>query len=236
MNLFLPDAILFDLDGTLVDSAPDLTTAVNQSLADLGRPSIAEDQVREWIGNGARRLVARALAGQRQIGPEPPQTGAALERFFFHYHACLCDRSVLYPGVAAGLARLAGLGLPLAVITNKPGAFTGPLLEALGIAGRFATTVSGDTLAVKKPDPAPLIHAAEILRVDISRCLFVGDSAADRDAASAAGAMLIRVPYGYPGDDAIFADHPAALTLTVESLAERLVQLSEAGRERVDQA
>jgi len=225
VSLFFPDAVLFDLDGTLVDSAPDLTTAVNRTLADLDRPAIDEDRVRHWIGNGARRLVARALAGRRGITAEPPQTEAALARFFAHYHDCLHERSVLYTGVANGLGRLAALDLPLGVVTNKPGAFTQPLLEALGIAGRFATLVSGDTLAVKKPDPAPLVHAADALQVDIRRCLYVGDSAADRDAAAAAGALLVRVPYGYPGDDAIFDGHPAALTLTVPALAERLAVL-----------
>ncbi|MEX0431102.1 phosphoglycolate phosphatase [Spiribacter insolitus] len=230
MNLFFPDAVLFDLDGTLVDSAPDLTTAVNRCLADLGRPAIDEDRVRNWIGNGARWLVARALAGRRGIAAEPPQTEAALARFFVHYRDCLHERSVLYAGVADGLARLAVLDLPLAVVTNKPGAFTQPLLEALGIAGRFATLVSGDTLGVKKPDPAPLVHAAEALRVDIQRCLYVGDSAADRDAAHAAGALLVRVPYGYPGDDAVFAEHPADLTLTVPALADRLAALSQSNR------
>ena len=230
MTLFFPEAVLFDLDGTLVDSAPDLTTAVNRSLADLGRPALDESRVREWIGNGARRLVARALAGQREIAVEPPQTEAALARFFVHYRDCLHEHSRLYPGIPEGLGQLTALGLPLAVVTNKPGAFTGPLLEALGIATCFATTVSGDTLAVKKPDPAPLLHAAQALQVDVRRCLYVGDSAADRDAASAAGATLVRVPYGYPGDDAIFADHPAALTLTVSELSEQLAQLPEAGR------
>ena len=101
-----------------------------------------------------------------------------------------------------------------------------PLLASLGIDGYFAATVSGDTLEVKKPPPGPLLHAAETLQVDIRGCLYVGDSAADRDAAQAAGATLVRVPYGYPGDDAIFAGHPAALTLTIEALAERLADLA----------
>jgi phosphoglycolate phosphatase-like HAD superfamily hydrolase len=133
MTLFYPQAVLFDLDGTLVDSAPDLTTAVNRSLADLGRPPITEAQARAWIGNGARRLVARALAGQREIDAEPAQTEAAMAAFFHHYRDCLVQASRVYDGVVEGLAQLAALECPMAVVTNKPGAFTLPLLEALGL-------------------------------------------------------------------------------------------------------
>lgn len=224
MNRFRPAAVLFDLDGTLVDSAPDLTTAVNRSLADIDRPALTEDQVCAWIGNGARRLVARALAGKRDITAEPPATDAALARFFVHYHDCLHEGSRLYPGVRDGLERLQAMGLPMGVVTNKPAAFTTPLMASLGIAGYFGVAVSGDTLDVKKPDPAPLIHAAGQLGVAIEDCLYVGDSDADRAAAEAAGSPLVRVPYGYPGDDAIFADHPAAMTLTVDQLAVGLAE------------
>jgi len=226
MNPMQAAGLLFDLDGTLVDSAPDLTTAVNRSLADRGAAALDETRVRQWIGDGARRLVARALAGRRDIDVEPAGTEPALARFFVHYHDCLCDRSALYPGVREGLERIRALGLPMAVVTNKPAAFTAPLLEALGIDGFFGVTVSGDTLGVKKPDPAPLVHAADRLGVATEACLFVGDSAADQAAAAAAGMPLVRVPYGYPGDDAIFAGHPAAMTLTIDQLATGLANAS----------
>ncbi len=222
MALDKPQAVLFDLDGTLVDSAPDLTTAVNRMLVDLQRPVIAEAQVRDWIGNGARRLVARALAGQHVIDVEPAETDAAMERFFVHYTDCLCDQSVCYPGVVRGLTELQAMGLPLGIVTNKPSAFTGPLLEAMELAAFFPVTVSGDTLAVKKPDPAPLIYAAEQLGVDIRQCLYVGDSQADWQASHAAGSTLVRVPHGYPGKADVFADHPDTLTWTVAELAEQL--------------
>jgi phosphoglycolate phosphatase len=217
-----PAGVLFDLDGTLVDSAPDLTTAVNRSLADQGGTPLSEAQVRHWIGDGARWLIARALAGRRDIHIEPPGTEAALARFFVHYHDCLCVGSRLYPGVLAGLESIEASGRPMGVVTNKPAAFTGPLLEALGIAGFFGVAVSGDTVGVRKPDPAPLVHAAGVLGLDIGQCIYVGDSGADRAAAEAAGMTLVRVPYGYPGDDAIFADHPATLTMTIDQLGERL--------------
>ncbi len=225
MPLFTPQAVLFDLDGTLVDSAPDLTTGVNRMLADLDRSPISEEAVREWIGNGARRLVARALTGQRDVAEEPAEMAEAMESFFRHYMDCLVDRSRVYPGVTEGLERLQALSLPLGVVTNKPTAFTGPLLAGLGLERFFSVLVSGDTLSVKKPDPAPLVHGAEQLGVAIERSFYVGDSAADRDAAKAAGALLIRVPYGYPGDVTVFADHPAELTLDIAALAERIESL-----------
>ncbi len=219
MQLFMPQAVLFDLDGTLVDSAPDLTTGVNRMLADLGRAPISEDSVREWIGNGARRLVARALTGQRDVAEEPAEMAEAMDSFFRHYRDCLVDRSQVYPGVFDGLQRLVEMAIPLGIVTNKPSAFTQPLLEGMGLEGFFQVLVSGDTLAVKKPDPAPLLHAAEQLGVTAAESFYVGDSAADRGAAEAAGALLIRVPYGYPGDESVFEGHPAALTLDVASLA-----------------
>lgn len=224
----MPEAVLFDLDGTLVDSAPDLTTAVNRMLADMGAAAITEARVREWIGNGARRLVARALAGRRDIEAEPPETEAAMARFFVHYHACLVDTTILYPGVSDALVALKALGLPMGLVTNKPEAFTTPLVKALGLDAFFPASVSGDTLAVKKPDPAPLRLAAEQLDVTPGQCLYVGDSRADLEAAEAAGMLMVRVPHGYPGGADAFADRPGLLTLTVPELAERLTQVAAA--------
>ncbi|PWG61268.1 phosphoglycolate phosphatase [Sediminicurvatus halobius] len=217
-----PAAVLFDLDGTLVDSAPDLATAVNRTLAELGHAPVVEDTVRVWIGNGARTLMARALAGRRELVEEPPGLEAALERFFQHYRDCLVDRSRPYPGVRTGLDTLRGLGLPLGVVTNKPERFTAPLLEALDLAEYFRVLVGGDTLPVKKPDPAPLEHAARALAVPVADCLLVGDSRADLDAALAAGMPMVRVPYGYPGGDATFEDHPELEVASVDQLAARI--------------
>ena len=222
----MPEAVLFDLDGTLVDSAPDLTTAVNRMLAALGRPPMPESRVREWIGNGARRLVARALAGERDPAEEPAGTEAALAHFFRHYRDCLVEQTALYPGVDKALQRLHALGLPLGVVTNKPAAFTAPLLAALGLDVWLSVTVSGDTLAVKKPDPAPLRHAAQALGVAASRCLYVGDSQADAAAAAAAGMPMVRVPWGYPGGAEAFADYPDLPVLTPQALAARLAEES----------
>jgi len=217
-----PAALLFDLDGTLVDSAPDLTTAVNRMLADQGGTPVQEAQVRQWIGNGARRLVARALTGDRQVDADPPGIGRAFEHFLGHYRDCLHDQTRLYPGVIEALGRLQAMGLPLGIVTNKPGAFTQPLLQAMGLADFMAVSVSGDTLPVKKPDPAPLRHAAERLGVAANHCWFVGDSRADADAAAAAGMPMIRVPWGYPGDAEAFAAHPDLPVMTFQELADQL--------------
>lgn len=222
MSLARPQAVLFDLDGTLVDSAPDLTTAINRMLDELGRTRLEQGQVRDWIGNGARQLVARALLGQRAVNVEPQETDAALTRFLVHYQTSLVEQSLLYPGVREGLETIYALHLPMAIVTNKPGAFTQPLIEALGLAAFFPICVSGDTLAVKKPDPAPLIHAAKQLGVDIRQSIYVGDSRADVDAANAAGATMVRVPYGYSGGDELVAAHPSTLTFTVMELATEL--------------
>lgn len=225
-----PAAVLFDLDGTLVDSAPDLATAVNRTLAELDREPVSEATVRAWIGNGARRLVARALAGRREVMREPEGLEVALARFFEHYEDCLVDRSRPYPGVRAGLEILRGLDLPLGVVTNKPERFTAPLLQALDLHRYFRVRVSGDTLPVKKPDPAPLRHAAAALGATAGDCLLVGDSRADLEAALAAGMPMIRVPYGYPGGDATFADHPELEVAGVDELAARLeAELTDGG-------
>ncbi|WP_435104973.1 phosphoglycolate phosphatase [Arhodomonas sp. AD133] len=217
MSLAGAHAVLFDLDGTLVDSAPDLATAVDRMLIERGHEPVGEAYVRSWIGNGARRLVARALVGRRDIETEPEDTEAALARFLALYGERLVARTQVYPGTLDALEALAEAGMPLAVVTNKPEALTWPLLDALGLTHRFGAVVGGDTLAVRKPDPAPLAHAAERLGVALGRCVMVGDSMTDLSAARNAGVPIVCVPYGYRDGDAIFDARPDAV---VESLAE----------------
>lgn len=185
------DAVLLDLDGTLLDTAGDLTTAANRTLAELGRESVAESQVRHWIGDGVRALVAsfmEATGGQAE---------GAYERFLAHYGECFSEASHPYPGVVATLERLRGMGVPLAVITNKAAAFTEPLLADTGLAPYLDCVVSGDTLPEKKPDPAPVRYAAGELGVALDRAVFVGDSANDVAAGHAAGCNVLCVAYGY---------------------------------------
>lgn len=218
-------AVLFDLDGTLVDSAPDLATAVNALLAELGRPSVSLDEVRSWVGNGADRLLERALSGSLDGSVPDTELDTARPRFLYHYERLLCVDSVLYPGVANGLRALHAAGLPLGCVTNKPSRFTRPLLERLDIADCFGAVVGGDDAPRKKPDPAPLLMATEQLGVDPRHCLMVGDSEHDIAAARAAGCPVIAVPYGYNHGRDIREAHPDAV---IVSLAELPLLLREA--------
>lgn len=211
-------AVLFDLDGTLVESAPDLAQAVNRLLAERGRGAVAEARVRRWIGNGARRLVARALTGEDDGEVEAGELDAAMQRFFSHYADCLTDRTAVYPGTVEALEALQAAGLALGVVTNKPGRFTDPLLAALGLDRFFGVAVSGDTLAVKKPDAGPLAHAAEALGVPLASALMVGDSMADVMAARNAGVPIVCVPYGYRRGDDIFEANPDAVVDRLDEL------------------
>ena len=190
------NALVFDLDGTLVDSAGDIAEAVNLTLEALALPRVSEATVRSWIGEGVRNLVSTALAN----------AGSALTLeevmsvFMGHYKACLLRSPRLYDGVGEALTALQALGLPMAICTNKPSALVPPLLEHLGIAGYFAHIVGGDTLPQRKPSPEPVLHAARLLGHAPAQCLMVGDSATDLEAANAAGMPIALVRYGYPRD------------------------------------
>ena len=196
-----PKAVLFDLDGTLVDSAPDLAAATDRMLEQLGKPPVGERQVRLWVGNGATMLVRRALVGSadpaRVNALEDVEVAHAMELFFSAYEACNGLHSRVYDGVLSLLQALREGGSRMAVVTNKPGRFTGPLLSQLGLADYFPVQVSGDTLTVKKPDPQPLHFAVEQLKVSGSPVLMVGDSVNDIQAARAAGMPVVAVSYGY---------------------------------------
>jgi len=188
--------VLFDLDGTLVDSASDIAAAVNRLLAELGHARVDEATVRSWIGDGARQLITSALrhAGDLQ------DIDAVMPRFMRHYADCLLLDPQLYPGVVTTLQALRAAGVRLAVCTNKPAQFVPPLLDALGIAGHFDAVLGAGDLPERKPHPLPLRHLAEGFGVDVAQCLMVGDSAADAGAAIAAGAPLVLVGYGYRRD------------------------------------
>jgi len=188
--------VLFDLDGTLVDSASDIAAAVNRLLAELGHAQVDEATVRSWIGDGARQLITSALhhAGDLQ------DIDAVMPRFMRHYADCLLLDPQLYPGVVSTLQALRARGVRMAVCTNKPAQFVPPLLEALKIDGCFDAVLGAGVLPERKPHPRPLLHLAEGFGVDIAQCLMVGDSAADAGAAIAAGAPRVMVGYGYRRD------------------------------------
>ena len=193
------ELVLFDLDGTLVDSVPSLALAIDQMLEQLGREAAGEVRVRQWVGNGAPMLVARALSGGRAIDAEldPALQQRALALFLEAYSDCADHAAALYPGVVEALATMQRRGIALALVTNKPERFIAPLLQSLGIAEYFSLCIGGDTLAAKKPDPLPLQHCIESLGATPSSTLMVGDSAADVEAARAAAVKVAAVSYGY---------------------------------------
>lgn len=189
--------IIFDLDGTLVDSAPDLIGASNRMLSVLGRKTVDPAIARSWIGNGARRLVERALAGDFDGTASAQLMDEAYPLFEQFYREDLCRNSVLYPGARETLAQCHKAGLPLACVTNKPAAFTRPLLEALKVAQYLDPIIAGDDLPQKKPDPMPLRHVAGQWQLATKDCLLVGDSISDFRAARACNMPVMLVSYGY---------------------------------------
>ena len=191
-------AVLLDLDGTLLDTVLDLHAAANGMLADLGRPSVAIEEIRAYVGRGIPNLVKRVLAGKLEAADDPtPPPDDALTSFKKHYAHFNGRAAKPFPGVVAGLDALKEMGLPLGVITNKAQAFTLPLLERTGLAPYMSVTVSGDQLPKPKPDPMPLVWACGRLNVSPADTLLIGDSVHDFKAGKAAGCKVFLVPYGY---------------------------------------
>jgi phosphoglycolate phosphatase len=189
--------LAFDLDGTLVDSAPDLAYCVDAMLERLGRKPAGEAQARAWIGNGVEMLIKRALTFELWPQETPEGFSEALACFMAFYADNLCERSRLYPGVREGLAALKAQGYKLACLTNKNSEFTLPLLEKLKIAQWFDYIGCGDQCEHRKPHPELLLKAAEALGVKPWQCILTGDSENDMEAGRAAGYACIAVPYGY---------------------------------------
>lgn len=195
-------AVLLDLDGTLLDTAPEFAAAAADMLSELGLDPVDPLRVREFIGKGIPHLVRRTLEASLGKGPDERRVGSAMEGFFFHYAKRNGRMAAAYPGVLEGIAALRAKGIPLACVTNKTAQFTIPLLEATGLAGFFPVVVSGDTMPNKKPAPDPLLEACRRLGVPAPEALMVGDSRNDALAARAAGCPVLLVPYGYTeGED-----------------------------------
>ena len=209
--------ILIDLDGTLVDSVPDLAWCVDKTMAALGMPPRGEARVRLWVGNGIVRLVHRALTGEMDGEADAVLYERALPIFKALYAERTCVDSYLYPGVKEGLALLKDTGYALGCVTNKPAQFTEPLLEKLGISNNFTIVISGDTLPQQKPHPEPLLHAARFFGVQPEQALMVGDSVSDVKAARAAGFGIVCMSYGYNHGEDIRAAQPDAV---IDSLLE----------------
>ena len=190
-------AVTIDLDGTLLDTIPDLATASNMMLAELGFAALEEAHIRTFVGKGVARLVERAL--ETAIGEPPPDglRARAIASYERHYTAVNGRHTTIYPGVEEGLKRLRDRGFPLACVTNKSERFTRPLLDRVGFSRYFEHVVSGDTLEQKKPHPAPVLHACRALGVAPGAMLVIGDSLNDAQAARAAGCPVFCVTYGY---------------------------------------
>lgn len=217
MRLRKPEMILIDVDGTLVDSVPDLTYCVDEMMKQLDMPVRGEDMVRRWVGNGVERLVRRALIGQLEGEPDEALYERAYPIFIDLYSANTSKRSQLYPGVREGIDYLRASGYRLGCVTNKAARFTEPLLQTLGIYDDFAVVVSGDTLPKKKPDPMPLLHAAEFFGVAPDQAMMIGDSVSDVKAARAAGFQIVCMSYGYNhGVDIRDADPDAVIDSMVQ--------------------
>ena len=212
-----PEMILIDVDGTLVDSVPDLAYCVDEMMRALDMPVHGEAKVRNWVGNGVERLVRRALVGQLEGEPDEALFQRAYPLFLELYADNTSKRSTLYPGVAEGVAWLQAQGYRLGCVTNKAARFTLPLLRDLGVHDQFEIIISGDTLPQKKPDPAPLLHAARFFGVEPEQALMIGDSVSDVKAARAAGFQIVCMSYGYNHGADIRDFHPDAV---IDSMVE----------------
>lgn len=191
--------LIFDFDGTLIDSVPDLADAANIMLSQLGKPTYPLKTIQEWVGNGARMLVERALSGSIEINPalSDVEVDAAEHLFFEAYAAHDTSKTAAYPDVDLGLKQLMDAGFTLALVTNKPIRFVPDILASLGWTSHFAMVLGGDSLPVKKPDPAPLLHVCETLGFDASQAIMIGDSINDIQAGKRANIDTIGLSYGY---------------------------------------
>ena len=216
VGVLAPRAILFDLDGTLIDSRRDIAMAVNRVRGELGQQPLSLDAVRSMVGEGARTLLERALPPLA-----PADFEAAFASFLRHYDAVCLDTTTLYPGLAE-LLRDAHARLPLAVLTNKPEAMSRKILDHLGVAPLFAEIVGGDTLPVRKPDPGTVRATAARLGLANDDVVLVGDSLIDAATADASGCALCLVTWGFRPREELAATHAEALCDSVGALRRRL--------------
>lgn len=189
--------LMFDLDGTLIDSVPDIAEAVNRTLADLNRQTFDENTVRNWVGNGAKVLIERALKASQNDEPQPVTIDTALQHFFCHYAQQTCEKTVAYQGVHTGLQQLYQAGFCMAIITNKPSQFVPAILQTLGWQDWFSLVLGGDSLPLKKPDPMPLLFTCEKLQFNTDNSYMIGDSKNDILAGKNANIKTLAVSYGY---------------------------------------
>lgn len=194
-----PAAVFFDLDGTLVDTAPDFVVVLNQLLQEAGRPALSDAAIRSQVSNGARALVTLGFG----LTPEDADFGTHLDRLLARYEARLAVDSALFPGMDKVLAALEAEQIPWGIVTNKPERFTTPLLSGLGLAERCGPVICPDHVRLRKPDPEGLLIAAQQAGVAPEQCLYVGDHLRDIEAGRAAGMRTVAALFGYldPNED-----------------------------------
>lgn len=206
------DLILFDLDGTLIETAPEIADAVNDTLAECGRSGVSQQQVNDWIGHGTRELLIQALAFTDALGADEVRNSnsfAAIEAVFTRHYQRRCGtRSHLYPHVRETLVALRSAGVKLVVMTNKEGRYTQTVLDAHQMAPLFDLVISGDTFPVKKPNAMGIEECLRRFGASRARTLFVGDSSIDVATARAGGIAVWAMPYGYNMGEPIEACQP----------------------------
>lgn len=216
------DLVMFDLDGTLVETAPEIFDAINDTLRRFDLPEVTQRQVNDWIGHGTRELLIQALAHSGQTDVAAVRDSATLAQvtaaFDKHYLSRCGTRSRLYPRVRETLTALRERGVKLAVVTNKEGRYTATLLNAHQLLPLLDQVVSGDTLSTKKPDPAGIVSCLAQFEVPRHRALFVGDSSIDVAAARNAGVLVWALPYGYNMGQPIEACAPDRVIADCSSL------------------
>lgn len=218
----LPQLIMLDLDGTLVDSAADIAISLNRALDDLALPPVSDELVRHGIGRGAARLMDVALQHVLPSSDSSAQWHVESEQllaaFMRHYEDSVCEVSTVYAGVREFLDTAKAQGIALACITNKPLKPANTLLDALELSGYFSLVLGGDSLTHKKPHPEPLQHALRYFSVSAEHALMVGDSRNDVEAAKAAGVRVLALPYGYNHGEAITACAPDRVVATLAEM------------------
>ncbi len=217
MSIKTPELVLLDLDGTLVDSIPDLANSVNKTLIEFSFPERELSSIRNWIGNGVEKLLHRALTNGIDGEAESEIFDEAFPRFMEIYKENMCTSSTCYPGVREGIDYLKEKNIKLGCVTNKSGQFVEPILKKLGLKDDMSIIIAGDTLPKKKPDPLPLLHAASVFDADPKQSLMIGDSVSDVKAARAADFQIVCVSYGYNHGNDIRDTNPDAV---VDSLAD----------------
>lgn len=216
------EAVLFDLDGTLIDSAPDLGAAADKMRTDRGMPSLPLANYRPMAGAGARGMLGVAFG----LSPEHADFGALKEEFFINYEACMTERTYAFDGVAELIAQISGAGLKWGVVTNKSARFTLPLTRQMPLFASAQTIISGDTTPHAKPHPEPLFEAARQLNVEPGRCVYVGDDERDIVAGRAAGMPTVAAAYGYLGATADTLHWKADATIVSPAALLNLLRLA----------